>query len=353
MQCLKESYHYLLDEALDMWSAIMMQTPSPATPEILSLMPSLFPIIEMGIDNAASALAILESYILLAPQEILRDGIRDRFFTTLNTSLSYTSAIRTGAVPRLVELTIRGAQATNDGSNSAYGVIAQSLISTSFLQTLLQGLYSAFEVSQSSGPNRKTSSVVGVIETDYFSVLARLALADPNIMASAVAHATQTSEEQALDWILTEWFSHYDNIGSANQKKLHVLALTQLLALPGPPKFLLNNLQCYLTVWTDIVVELADGSTDPNPDYLVSWHAARGTETAAPENNEEVETPENRRNKEWVAADPVHQLPIRDFIRQRLEHLIGACGGAQQFQEEWLVNVDTEVVTAFGELGLI
>lgn len=351
MQRLKESYHYLLDEALEMWGAIMMQTPSPASPEILSLMPSLFPIIEMGIDNAASAMTILESYILLAPQEIIRDSIRDQFLSTLNVSLSYTSTIRTGVAPRLVELMLCGAQATND--KSVYGAIAQSLISTSFLQSLLKGLYSAFEASQSSGPNRKTSSVVGVIETDYFSVLARLALADPNIMASAVAHATQTSEDQALDWILTEWFSHYDNVGSANQKKLHILALTQLLTLPGPPKYLLNNLQCYLTVWTDIIVELAEGSSDPNADYLVSWNAPKGSETAAPDNSEEIETPENGRSKEWVHADPVHQITIRDFIRPRLEHLIGACGGAQRFQEEWLVNVDNEVVTAFGELGLL
>jgi pyridoxine 5'-phosphate synthase PdxJ len=36
----------LLDEALDLWHAIIQATPSPASPEIISLLPSLFPIFE-------------------------------------------------------------------------------------------------------------------------------------------------------------------------------------------------------------------------------------------------------------------------------------------------------------------
>ncbi|KAJ5629196.1 hypothetical protein N7528_002853 [Penicillium herquei] len=348
-----ETFMYLLDEALELWAAIMMQTPTPASPEILSLMPAIFPIVEQGTDSSAQALSIVESYILLAPQEALRDGVRDSLLSTFKEALEYTTRIRTGVVPRLVELMIRGAENVEAGNKSMYSVIAQSLLSTSFLPSILEGLYSAYEASQTSGPNRKVSNVVGVIETDYLSVLARLALGEPTIFASAVAVATQTSEEQALQWILTEWFSHYDNIGSTNQKKLHALALTQLLTLPGPPSFILSHLQSYLTMWTDIIVELADGSSDPNADYLVYWDAPKGSETANPENSEEVESPENRRRSEWEAADIIHRLPIRDFVRQRLEQVIVACGGAQRFQEEWLVNVDSEVVSAFGALGLI
>ena len=354
---------YLLDEALELWAAIIMQTPTPASPEILALLPAIFPILEQGTDSTAQALHIIESYILLAPQEILRNEIRVPLLVSLREPLSYTTKLRTGVVPRLVDMMIRGAETVDGGSESTYSVISQSLLESSFLQSILEGLYSAYEASQTTGPNRKVSNVVGVVETEYFSVLARLALASPTIFASAVAAATNSNQEQSLTWLLTEWFAHYDNIGSANQKKLHVLALTQLLALQAPsndhsgprppPAFILNHLQSYLTVWTDIIVELAEGGTDPNADYLVYWSAPSGSETANPENSEEVETPENRRRREWESTDAIHRFPIRDFVRQRLEQVIISCGGAQRFQEEWLVNVDSEVVSAFGALGLI
>lgn len=354
---------YLLDEALDLWASILMQTPAPASPEILSLLPAVFPILEQGTDSTAQALQIIESYILLAPQEALRDEVRLPLLVSLKEPLSYTTKLRTGVVPHIVENIIRSAEAVDGGSESAYNVISQSLLESTLLHSLLEGLYSAYEASQTTGPNRKTSNVVGVVETDYFSVFARLALGSPTIFASAVAAATNSTEEQALTWFLSEWFSHYDNIGSVNQKKLHVLALTQLLALqdhtrglsqpPPPPAFLLNHLQSYLTVWTDLIVELADGGTDASADYLVYWNAPGGSNTANPENGEEVESPENKRRREWNATDAIHRFPIRDFVRHRLQELVVACGGAQRFQEEWLVNVDNDVLSAFGALGLI
>lgn len=257
---------------------------------------------------------------------------------------------------------IRGAETVDGGSEATYSVISQSLVNSSFLSSLLEGLHSAYEASQTTGPNRKTSSVVGIVETDYFSVLARLGLANPSIFASAVATATNTSQEQTLSWLLSEWFLHYDNIGSVTQKKLHALALTQLLALQDPPSatgppppYILAHLQSYLTVWTDIILELSEGGTDSNADYLVCWNAPPGSAHAPSDNqvSDEPESPETHRRRDWDSADVVHRFAIRDFVRHRLQELILSCGGADRFQEEWLVNVDREVVSAFGALGLL
>lgn len=334
-----------------------MQTPAPASPEILSLLPALFPIFEGATDSAPQALQIAESYILLAPQEMLNDHIRFQLLVSLETLLKSTTRQRLGIVPRLVEMMIRSVEAVDGGSESGYHALSRSLVDSSFLSALLEGLYSAHEVSESTGPHRKTSSVYGVVETDYFSVVARLALAHPKVFASAVSAATGTPEEQALTWILTEWFRHYDNIGTASQKKLHVLGLTQLLTINGPdsqpPAYILNNLQSYLNIWTDIVTELAEGATeDPNDpssgDYLIYWNSA----PAEPEGREWSEPPENERRRNWESSDVNHKINIRDFIRQRLHSLIVGCGGEQRFQEEWLQNVDREVVSAFGALGL-
>ncbi|KAL4765716.1 putative importin 11 [Aspergillus foveolatus] len=360
---------YLLEEALELWSAILLQTPSPPSPEILSLIPALFPIFESAIDGVGLALQIAESYIILAPQEILSDRIRLPLFTSFESLLQPTLRQRGGYVPRLVELAIRGADAVDNGSENTYRVIISSLLDSSFLSSLLEGLYSAYESSQTTGPNKKQTSIYGGVETDYFSVLARLALAHPTLFVSGITAAfsnssisnnSQTPEqaqEHLITWLLTEWFLHYDNIGTATQKKLHALALTQLLTLSGPntqpPAYILNHLQSYLNVWTDIITELAEGTTEGDPsdprggDYLIYWNNAQ---TGTYEDNE---PPENTRRREWESSDIVHKTNIREFVRERLQSLIVSCGGEQRFQEDWLLNVDRDVVAAFAALRLL
>ncbi|KAL4922715.1 armadillo-type protein [Aspergillus aurantiobrunneus] len=359
-----ETMIYLLEEALELWSAIMLQTPTPASPEILSLIPSLFPIFETAVDGVGLALQIAESYIILAPQEILSDRIRLPLFTSFETLLQPSIRQRGGYVPRLVELAIRGADTVDGGSENTYSVIIRTLLDSSLLTAILEGLHSAYEAGQTTGPNKKQTNVYGSIETDYFSVLARLALAYPNLFVPGITAAfsspnanTAQAQEEILTWLLTEWFLHYDNIGTATQKKLHALALTQLLTLNGPntqpPTYILNHLQSYLNVWTDIITELAEGTTEGDPndprggDYLIYWNNAQ---TGTYEDNE---PPENARRREWESSDVIHKTNIRSFVRERLQSLIVGCGGEQRFQEDWLLNVDREVVAAFGALRLL
>ncbi|KAL4911267.1 hypothetical protein BDW74DRAFT_184677 [Aspergillus multicolor] len=361
---------YLLEDALELWSAIMLQTPSPPSPEILSLVPALFPVLETAVDGVNQALQIAESYIILAPQEILSDRIRLQLFTSLEALLEPTLRQRGGYVARLIELAIRGAETVDNGSENTYRVIISSLLDSSLLTTLLESLHTAYEASQTTGPNKKQTHIYGGTETDYFSVLARLALAHPTLFVSGITAAfsssntlgnnTQSQEqvpENVLTWLLTEWFAHYDNIGTATQKKLHALALTQLLTLNGPntqpPAYILNHLQSYLNVWTDIITELAEGTTEGDPsdprggDYLIYWNNAQtGT-------YEDTEPPENTRRRDWESSDVVHKTNIRNFVRERLHSLIVGCGGEQRFQEDWLVNVDRDVVAAFAALRLL
>ncbi|KAL4810745.1 armadillo-type protein [Aspergillus unguis] len=358
---------YLLEEALELWSAIMLQSPSPPSPELLSLIPALFPIFETAVDGVGLALQIAESYMFLAPHEILSDRIRLPLLVSFESLLQPSIRQRGGYVPRLIELVIRCADIVDGGSENTYKVIISSLLDSSLLSSLLEGLHSSYEASQTTGPNRKQPSVYGSIETDYFSVLARLALSHPALFVSGITAAFsnnsnsqntgKTAEETIFHWLLTEWFSHYDNIGTATQKKLHALALTQLLTLNGPntqpPHYILAHLQSYLNVWTDIITELAEGTTEGDPndprggDYLIYWNNAG---TAAFEDNEPAES---GRRREWESSDIVHKTNIRGFIRERLQSLIVGCGGEQRFQDDWLQNVDRDVVAGFAALRLL
>lgn len=363
----------MLEEALELWSAILIQTPSPPSPDILSLTPSLFPIFELGTDSVRQALDITESYILLAPQEMISDNMRFRLLASLEGLLGPTTKQRIGVVPHLAEALIRASETVVGANDQAYQLVAKSLVDSSFLSSLLSGLHDAHQASQSTGPRRKTSPVYGVVETDYFSVLARMALVDPRIFVSAItAAAAPSTEEQTFSWLLTEWFFHFDNIGSVTHKKLHALALTQLLTVNGtspsspPPSYVLNNIQSYLTVWTDIITELAEGAeNDPNDprggDYLIFWDDSNSNsnQNSSGRNEEgagkyqETEPPETTRRRSWSNMDAVHKINIRNFVREKVQGLVMACGGEERFRDEWLVNVDREVVNAFGALGLM
>ncbi|DAA79692.1 TPA_exp: Uncharacterized protein A8136_0465 [Trichophyton benhamiae CBS 112371] len=354
-----ESLVYLLEESLDLWSAVLSETPNPPSPEILALFPSIFPIFEIGSDVVRQALEVTESYILLAPREFLDENVRFRLFDIFNTLLNPDVTPRIGLVPHLAELLIRtGESASEENNENVYGAIAKSMLSTGFMETLLSALYGAYQSRQTTGPNRKQATIYGVAETDHLSVLARLALASPRNCISAVTSATSSSsEEQTFTWILSEWFAHFDNIGDVNKKKLHTMALTHLLTVNGPsspaPTYLLNNLQSYLTIWTDLITDLSEGP-EVNPtdarhgDYLVF-----DPSEAQGEKYHESETPETTRRRAWSASDAIHKINLREYVGQHLQALVQVCGGADRFRDEWLVNVDREVVNGFGQLGIM
>ncbi|OJD16324.1 hypothetical protein AJ78_03493 [Emergomyces pasteurianus Ep9510] len=356
-----EALVYLLEEALDLWSAILMQAPSPASPELLHLVPSLFPMFDIGTESVRQALEVTESYIFLSPQEILSDNIRFRLLVSLEALLSSTTRQRIGVVPHLVELLIRAVEFVDPGNEQAYAIVAKSLLDSSFLLALLSGLRETYEANLTTGPNKRSPGIYGVMETDYFSVLARIALASPKIFISSVISSMGNSpEEETANWILTEWFSHFDNIGDINRKKLHALALTHLLSINGhatpPPTYLLNHLQSYLVVWTDIIRELSEGADyDPNDpragDYLISWNAESSEQTDGKYHSNE--SPETTRRRVWNNADPVHKINFRHFVTENLRGVVGACGGMDKFRDEWLINVDRGVVNGFGELGVL
>ena len=49
----------------------------------------------------------------------------------------------------------------------------------------------------------------------------------------------------------------------------------------------------------------------------------------------------------------MHRINIKEFIREHLEHLITSCGGQELFQQDWLSNVDADVIKAFSTIDVL
>lgn len=266
-----ETQLYLLEDALDLWHSILCQTVSSdeaAKAELLALTPHLLHTLSLGTDTLRKALEIAESYILLAPQQLLADSsFRSSLLSQLAELLGTLRPDANGLLTHLVEIFVRASEGV--GGQEGVRIVVGDMVSTGFFAKLISGLREAWEAHQTTGPKRKDSPVDGIVETDYFSVVARIAFSSPSLLLEALSALSQLpnppagaegSVEATMKWLLEEWFSHLENIGDPGRRKLMSLALTKLLDTNAP--WILGRLQELMSLWTDVVTELTEGGDD-------------------------------------------------------------------------------------------
>jgi hypothetical protein len=328
---------YLMDEALDLWSTILAQTPAPAPSEVVSLAESAFPLLEIGSDTLRTVLNIVESYILLAPEAMLSDGIRLRILSYMANLLGVKKREMAGQVTSIVENLICAAEGL--GGSQGITLVAKDLHECGYTEKIFEGLRDAWDAHQTAGPNRRYPKLDDVVETDYFTILARLALADPNIFVTIMSSVGNADE--VWGWLSTEWFRHFDSMANIDRQKLSCLALTRLLELPPPmTPVILERLQDYFAMWTSVVTEMSTGRDDSGDNLI--WFQSEGND---------FEGPEDVRKRLHSAGDPVHTVHTFNFVKERLQGVVNACGGEEAFRANFSINVDRDVLEGFQRLG--
>ena len=285
-----ETRQYLLEDALDLWSSIVAQSVHGSA-ELLGLTSYLYHLYELASDSLRKALEITEQYVLLSPQAMLEQTAQ--LTGALKDLVSFKQKGDTnGVVMHLVETLLHTAH--NIGGASAVQRIAELADESNFLPQVFLGLKSAYDSHQTTGPHRIHTEIDGIVETDYWSVLARILYATPPGFARIVAASTEQGFDEAVTWLLTEWFSHCENIGGTDKKKLMCLAVTKLLEL-GPQKVLLDRLQEFMTLWSDTVaecMEYVEGEDPEGRDCLVFGNP----NALRPESGSEAPEEERKRN---------------------------------------------------------
>ncbi len=328
---------YLMEEALDLWLTILAQTPSPASPDVLALAESAFPLLEIGSDNLRNVLNIVDSYIFLAPEVMLGDAVRLRVLSHMTNLLGVTKRELAGLVTTIVENIIQAAEAL--GGSNGVAQVAKDLHESGYTEKIFEGLRDAWEAHQTTGPSRKYPKLDDVVETDYFTILARLALADPSVFVTIMSSIGDVAE--VWRWLSTEWFRHFDSMANIDRQKLSCLGLTRLLELPPPlTPIILERLQDYFAMWTTVISEMI-GGRDDGGDNLI-WLANEGNE---------YEGPEDVRRRLHAGSDPVHTIHTFNFVKERLGQVVAVCGGEEVFQRDWAVNIDKDVLMEFQTLG--
>lgn len=339
---------HLIEESVDLWKSLLMQSVPPLNPDLTQMVQLALPLLEYESEVANQCVEIVKGYILLAPQEILSDTLRRPTLQALAKTLDSKSRDQSQLGAKCLELVIRLSE--EFGGSQGVTVVVQDLIELDILRTILEGLHSSWESSQTSGPNKKQSKINNIKETDYFAILARITLADPSILAHVLTHFGGV--ESVWSWLSTQWFANFDCMGDVEREKLSCLALTRVMELPSPvQELVLSKLQDYLSMWTSVVTELADGMDPPaagsgacpQPDSLV-W------DSEVP--SYDYDTPLDVHERRFSAKDPIHTVATYEFLMTRLQGLVGRVGGEQAFEAQWAVNVDREVLTGFQSLSV-
>jgi hypothetical protein len=365
---------YLLEDALELLGSVLAQTPdNAASPELLALLPRLYPIFELGTETLGKALEITDSYLVLAPSFILSDEIRLPLLRSLTDLFGEVKAHVNGPICAILEHMIRAAHKL--GGEPAIAQVASDLIQCGLLRKLLSGLHASWTAHCTTGPRAKTPLVDGIVETEYFSILARLMLGSAEVFCRVCVEATSphsTSLDETMKWLLEEFFSHFQSVSDPARRKLLCLAVTNLLSINQT--FILGELQSLMTIWTDVITELRDD--DPHhhhhnetaspppaaadgiiPDSLVYSPSQQPNGSNDDEENpyQALESPEDARRRHLSQTDEVHSLNTAAFVRGHLGNVIGNSVGREGgFRERWVDGVvDGDVLKGFGALGVM
>ncbi|KAJ8108454.1 hypothetical protein ONZ43_g6420 [Nemania bipapillata] len=331
-----EAFVYLIDEALDLWVNLLQNSQPPLAGELLSLASVGISQLADQNDHVETCITIVGCYIALAPQTLLEDQYRQPLLRSLLASLDTKRHEHMSVATRYIEMILRLSHQL--GGDHGFQLLLQDMVQTGFLKHLLEGIHDAYEAHQTSGPRRKHSRLTPFGLASYFTILSRIAVIDPSTFMAMLGALGPI--ESVWNWFSIEWFSCFDSIAEPDRLKLNLLGITRLLELPQPTASLtLGKLQDYLAMWTSVICQIWDDDT-PGYDGLYSTEKPPSTEW---------DTYKDVVERELYSTDPVRTVISYSFVKERLQGLAQIVGD-QTFQE-WLGNVDREVLAGFQDIG--
>ncbi|KAI0810277.1 putative importin 11 [Xylaria sp. FL0064] len=326
---------YLLDEALNLWLNILQNSQPPLSSSLLNLASAGIEQLASQNNHAEVCIQIVGCYITLAPQALLEDHHRRPLLRSLLTSLDTKNHTQVSLTTNCIEVILRFSHQLC--GEQGFQLLMHDMVETGFLKHLLEGIRDAYDAHQMTGPKKKQSRLYPYHRASYLTILSRMAAIDPGTFVAMLSALGPI--ESIWYWLNAEWFSSFDSMAEPDRLKLNLLGITRLLELPQPiAGLVLEKLQDYLSMWTSVIYQIWDDDT-PGHDGLYS------TEKPPPT---EWDTPKDIVEREIHTTDPTRTVVSYTFVKERLQGLAQAVG--EQTFQEWLGNVDKDVLAGFQEL---
>ncbi|TPX34316.1 hypothetical protein SmJEL517_g03017 [Synchytrium microbalum] len=322
---------YMLEDGLELWLATIQNT-DLQTPELLSLYPLAVNLLKYGTDALKKVLKIVESYIVLAPLEVLQVNANSTMESITRLIGDALKPEAGSAVLHCIDVILQSCAAAQPQplTSAIHTVAASTGLISKIVDTVLQ----------------KTE--LGYIIAGYLTSLARMAVNDHifflNVLGSmsglSDGSVSPVSSGGALGAILDYWIEKMDGMGHAKQRKLTAMACATLLGTGNP--IVMSRIHGIFVVLSSAVSDMKD-SDHNGTDALVWWYDAR-------EEDEDEASPDARRRKSLLARDPVHTTALIPFIRDRMNAAAATVGGPVQFRQGLIQSVDPTILEAMDAL---
>jgi len=357
---------YLLEETLDLWHSLLIQSASPISPELLTLAKYIIPLLQDNSEYVRETLEILESYVLITPSSMLDDSSRKDLVLQLKDLIGpkvrpEINGLSCNIIEKLIDY------AHSLGGKEGVIQLTHDMMEAGLLQKQLEGLRTSWEAHCTTGPLAKSPDIDGVVETDYFSVFARICFYSTSSFMTFLTGTTiygddvnnkggatvEIPRDTNVKWLVEEWFSHFENIGDPSRRKLMCLALTKLLETSHSDVF--ASFQLLMSMWTDVITELTDQEPTEEDSRTIGVDSLVYTDPLGLRQVAEgyPEAAEDERKRMLSFNDPVHRISLPEFVRDMIHNLIQTIGGEEKFRNEILINVDKDVIAAFAKLGIM
>ncbi|RDD46374.1 Importin-11 [Trichoplax sp. H2] len=310
----KPPHIYLIDDGMELWKMTLCHAPT-LTNELLHLFQNMQQLLEKGFDieNLKRSLEVLKSYVILGGYDFMKaysSWLADLFFRLIYADDTVRPGGHIVDILKVLELIFR--EFPSEGPQA--------------FQNLLPRILEDGLQPQEYPP--KMSLIL--------ALLGRLLLQNTTAFFAtidAVANRIGQNNEDIMKILFQIWTEKIDVILKPEHRKLSALALTSVLPLKH--RAVCNSFSLILNLCVDVLHEVCPDHSKGNlQDRLVLGEKEMFGPDAA-DNEEEI------RARQLALKDPVHNVPLNRFIKERLD----ACHvayGSSSFTE--LMNtVDIEV----------
>ncbi|GBM02385.1 Importin-11 [Araneus ventricosus] len=304
---------YLLEDGLDLWWAVLDNT-SKYTEELMSLAANMMPLLEYKGENLQICLQITEAYVILCPGIFLK-----RYGQALvQTFLSAVTDMKSEAIDMVLKVV-----------ETAFIVFPED--GPVLFEPMLPFVLSlALE-----------NNVLPISFSVYLSLLSRVILHNQTCFGNILQKRANESRKDAgavLGELLDIWLDKMPLLNPIQRRKLMGLALTCLLTSNSDVvhERICGIFLSVVEVLNDIIPLTKSENGVLLPDLLVM------NPEDFSQQDEDIETEQDRRKRELSRQDPVHTVILRDYLYNQVMALQQSVG-ATKFQE-LMSTVDVETM---------
>lgn len=152
-----------------------------------------------------------------------------------------------------------------------------------------------------------------------------------------VASDTHTDLNSLIQSLFTVWFDSMDSMTQPERRKLSALALASLL--PVNVSVVTENIGSIISVCVEVLHDVCRVPVDEEASIQLDALVINDGD----ENEEALETEHDKRKRALSKRDPVHSVPLKDFIYSQLNQCQRLHG--QEAFHRLMEQVDPDIMT--------